>query len=82
MALFKRKSSPEPAAVPASTEGLLGETRQLTREWQERPERETERRLLQLRHLAGVRLVDAAEPSPGYAAPDESALPALSLIHI
>ena len=40
------------------------------------PSAETERRLLRLRHLAGVRLIDAAERAPGYAAPDAAALPA------
>ena len=77
MALFKRKPSPEPpAAVPASTEGVFEEIHRLTAQWRQRPDRETERRLLRLRHLAGVRRVEAAEGTRDYAAPDAAALPA------
>jgi hypothetical protein len=79
MALFRRKSSsavserPDPA--PASAEGLADEIRRLSDEWRVRPNRETERRLLRLRHLAGVRRLDEAAPVSDYPEPDTTRLP-------
>jgi hypothetical protein len=70
MGLFKRKT-----AVPESTEGLFEEIRRLTEAGRERPDRAIERRLLRLRHLAGLRLLDAPERPPEYAAADEARLP-------
>ena len=80
MGLFKRKAKSEtgvaePSAVPASTEGLFEEIRQLTEAGRARPDRATERRLLRLRHLAGLRLLDAPERRPEYPAPDPARLP-------
>jgi hypothetical protein len=80
MALFKRKAGPavseRPEAVPASTEALDQEIRRLSERWRERPDRETERRLLRLRHLAGVRRLDETAPVSGYPAADAARLPA------
>jgi hypothetical protein len=76
MALFKRKSQPAP------TEGLLEEIRRRTEEWRAEPNLERERELLRLRHAAGVRLIDAGNQAPDYAAPDEAALPAGGLPEI
>ena len=81
MGLFKRKTNSEtsvverPAAVPASIEGLFDEIRQLTEAGRTRPDRATERRLLRLRHLAGLRLLDAPERPPEYPAPVRAQLP-------
>jgi hypothetical protein len=78
MGLFKRKGGAaavaEPPVVPQRTEGLLDEIAQLTAANRARPDRETERRLLRLRHLAGLRLIEATD-APGLAAPDAAALP-------
>ncbi len=71
MALFKRKSRPEPVAVSEPPpEHLLEEIGRLSQEWRAEPSAEAERELLRLRHLAGVRLIDAGERAPDYAAPD------------
>jgi len=62
MGLFKRKTVAERLMpVPASTEGLFEEIRHLTAAGPARRDRATERRLLLLRHLAGVRLLEAPE---------------------
>ena len=47
----------------------------LTRENRSDRAPELDRRLLRLRHLAGVRLLDQAAPDPEYAEPDYDALP-------
>ena len=76
MGLFKRKTvAKPPAPVPASTEGLFEEIRRLTQANRARPDRATERQLLRLRHLAGVRLLDAPERAPEYPSPDAARLP-------
>jgi hypothetical protein len=56
-------------------EQLQAEIDRLSEANRARPERETERRLVQLRHLAGMRLVDEAAPDARFAAPDDSGLP-------
>jgi hypothetical protein len=61
--------------VPASTEGLFEEIRRLTQANRARPDRANERQLLRLRHLAGVRLLDAPERAPEYPSPDAARLP-------
>src|SRR4051812_9282718 len=80
MALFRRKSSSavseRPGQVPVRAEALADEIRRLSDEWRVHPNRETERRLLRLRHLAGVRRLDEAAPASGYPEPDTTRLPA------
>jgi len=60
--------------APESTEGLFAEIRRLTEANRRQADRERERRLLRLRHLAGIRLLRRAEPPP-YPAPDVARLP-------
>jgi hypothetical protein len=77
MALFKRRTNPRDAAtadVPASTEGLLEEIARLAPSVRTRPDLAARRRLLALRHAAGLRLVDDAAPGRGYPEPDRGAL--------
>jgi hypothetical protein len=54
---------------------LHAEIVRLTAENRAEPDRETERRLLRLRHIAGARMLDAAGERPSHAAADEVALP-------
>jgi hypothetical protein len=79
MGLFKRKGGDAAVAelpdVPQSTEGLLAEIDHLTAANRAQPDREAERRLLRLRHLAGLRMLQTAT-APGLAEPDPAALPA------
>lgn len=88
MRLFKRRHQedrgggtavaerPPEAAVEfaGSTEELLAEIEALSEHNRVEPDRETERRLLRLRHLAGIRRLDA-EADPQYPAPDVERLP-------
>ena len=79
MALFKRKSRPESAVaepLPASMEGLLEEIGRLSRAWQADEDPDTARRLLRLRHHAGLGRLDAANGAPDYPEPDATRLPA------
>jgi hypothetical protein len=69
MALFKRRS-------PASIEGLFDEIRRLTDARRADPDPDTEQRLLRLRHLAGLRRLEAADGAADYPAPDDARLPA------
>jgi hypothetical protein len=72
MALFKRKSGPDSVVaepIPASPEGIHDEIGRLTRAWQADQDPHTARRLLRLRHLAGLNRLDAAEGVPDYPAP-------------
>lgn len=55
---------------------LRSEIAELTEANRGAPDRATERRLLQLRHLAGIRLLDAGGGAPEYAQPDAARLPA------
>jgi hypothetical protein len=57
-----------------SLEELLAEIGRLTKANRSSPSRETERRVLRARHLAGVRLLDGAPKHPEFAAPDFYAL--------
>jgi hypothetical protein len=57
-----------------SLEVLRAEIETLTRENREEPSRETEQRLLSLRHLAGIRLVDDHPADPEFAKPDTGKL--------
>jgi hypothetical protein len=54
---------------------LHAEIAQLTEANRAAPDRETERRLLRLRHIAGARMLDAAGERPAHARPDAAALP-------
>jgi hypothetical protein len=80
MALFRRKGRGDaavadpPGDTRQSTDELLAEIARLTAQNREQPDRETERRLLRLRHALGVRRLD---PGAGIelAAPDFAALP-------
>ena len=57
-----------------SLEVLRAEIETLTQEQRAQPSRETEQRLLSLRHLAGIRLVDDHPADPEFAKPDTDAL--------
>ncbi len=58
-----------------STEEIRREIARLMAANREAPDRETERRLLGLRHLAGINALDLAGARADYAAADEAALP-------
>jgi Phytanoyl-CoA dioxygenase (PhyH) len=89
MGLFKRKEQHGVGAETAvadpppdtyddfdgTTEELLAEIERLTAANRNERDPERERRLLRLRHLAGVRLVGVDGERPRYPAPDEPALP-------
>jgi Phytanoyl-CoA dioxygenase (PhyH) len=68
--------------APAATEEFAGELDELLAEIERlsdqnrlRPSRHAERRLVRLRHLAGIRLVEDAPDGPEFAAPDSARLP-------
>jgi hypothetical protein len=65
------------ADFDGSTDELLAEIARLTAANRERRNVATERRLLALRHLAGIRLCDESEDGAEFAAPDAGALPAV-----
>jgi hypothetical protein len=65
----------EPAA-DGSLDDLLEEVERLGEANVETPRRESERRLLRLRHLAGMRVVDDAGPDAEFVAPASERLPA------
>ncbi|MGI8557188.1 MAG: phytanoyl-CoA dioxygenase family protein [Solirubrobacteraceae bacterium] len=85
MRLFKRRDAggaavaerPEGAAVEfvGDTEALLAEIEALSESTRSARDPVTERRLLGLRHLAGIRLLDSAPSDPKYPAPDYARLP-------
>jgi len=58
-----------------TTEELFAEIERLTEANRGNRSRETERRLLRLRHLAGIRLLDANGRSPEHPSPDFTGLP-------
>jgi hypothetical protein len=68
MRLFKRMPAP-PAGFEGTTEELWAEVERLTAANRARRDRATERRLLRLRHLAGVRLLEAGPRDPRFPAP-------------
>jgi hypothetical protein len=79
MGLFKRKPShgaavAEPPDAPETIEELHAEIARLTEANRAQPDRENERLLLRLRHLAGLRRLDPDATSE-LAAPDFAALP-------
>jgi hypothetical protein len=58
-----------------STEELFAEIRRLTETARAQRDRSAGRRLLRLRHLAGVRILDEGDKQPQYTTPDFEALP-------
>jgi hypothetical protein len=77
MGLFKRRASRFTALAeppPSDTEGLLAEIRRLTGANRSRRDRDVERRLLAMRHLAGLRLIES-DAAAEYPAPDFDRLP-------
>ena len=78
-AVAERPSVARPTAVaddyPGSTDELSAEIRRLTEANRANRDRETERRLLHLRHVAGVRRLVANGASPEHLTPDFAHLP-------
>src|SRR5919201_3083561 len=80
--IFRRRKSnaavaerePEVAAG-RSTDELLAEIEELTRENRENPDRQKEIRLVELRHAAGIRHHDDPEPGASYPEPAFDQLP-------
>jgi hypothetical protein len=68
--------SPPEAEFAESLEVLQAEIEELTAANQASPSRETERRLVRLRHLAGIRLIENAGGDPSFVTPDPERLPA------
>jgi hypothetical protein len=75
MGLFTRRGDRAPAE-DATLDELLGEIDRLSADNRARRDRATERRLLRLRHAAGVRLLEEAGGAPEYPVPDFERLPA------
>jgi Phytanoyl-CoA dioxygenase (PhyH) len=79
--LFRRKSQaavadPGPAVDPGvSTEELLAEIERLSRANREKRDPATETRLVELRHAAGIRLLESSTGGAGYPEPAFNALP-------
>jgi hypothetical protein len=64
---------PTNGQVDGSPDELLAELRQSTEQVRERRDREAERRLLQLRHRAGMRLIETSAPGARFPATDSAA---------
>ena len=73
MRLLKR--TPEPEVFPETREDLLEEIETLTAANHSRPSRDTERRLLKLRHVAGMHVYDTDWGHTECVAPDTDRLP-------
>jgi hypothetical protein len=71
MGLFQRRTA---VAVPETRDDLLAEIDRLTAANRAARDRDVERRLVLLRHAAGVRLVGAEGAVPEYPEPDAAAL--------
>ncbi len=71
MRLFRRNVQ-EPKELPE----LLGEIEQLSDKHRSRPDSATGSRLLKLRHLAGLRMLDTNGDEPDYPDPGSASLPA------
>jgi hypothetical protein len=65
-----------PVEFTGTTEELFAEIRRLTERARGRRDAEAERRLLHLRHQAGVRILDEGDKSPEFPSPAFDALPA------
>jgi hypothetical protein len=74
-AVAEQPAEPE-ADLGESLEEIRAEIETLTKSNQTAPDRETERRLVHLRHLAGIRLIDAPTNGVAFADADAGALPA------
>ena len=59
----------------ATAAELLDEVERLTRAHRARPDRDGERRLLRLRHLAGLRMAGQSDAQPAYPTPEFASLP-------
>jgi hypothetical protein len=73
--LKRRHREAEDFDFDGSTEALFDEIQALTERNRDAPDPETERRVLRLRHLAGIRLLDDAPDDPAFAEPDAAHLP-------
>jgi hypothetical protein len=66
---------PDPVEdIPGSLEGLRSEIETLSERNRSAPDRDVERRLVALRHAAGIRLIDGASGKAAFAAPAVKAL--------
>jgi hypothetical protein len=74
MGLFTRRTGRRDAGNATLTE-LLAEIERLTEANRAHRDRDAERRLLRLRHLAGLRLLDGDGAAPEYAVADSARLP-------
>jgi hypothetical protein len=73
-----KEGAPQSGLAEAGSPGtgeLFDEIERLTEEARSGGDVEARRRLLQLRHLAGTKLVDDPGPGPEFAEPDQDALP-------
>ena len=64
-----------PTASESSLDELLAEIERLAQANRDARSREAERRLVRLRHLAGMRMVDSAAPGPEFVSPASGRLP-------
>jgi hypothetical protein len=85
MGLFRRRSKSDTAVadrfddIPRDLAGQLEEIERLTTANRAKPDRAIERRLLRLRHAAGIRRLETAGGRGDYPQPDVAALPAGTL---
>ena len=70
------QTEPAEEELEAGTGELLEQIERLTETNRLAPSREAERRLLALRHLVGMRMVDEAPADPAFVAPADDQLPA------
>jgi hypothetical protein len=81
MGLFRRRSHGDTAVaersddLPGDLDDQLAEIERLTAANRAIPDRATERRVLRLRHAAGIRRLEAPDRQAGYPEPDTPALP-------
>ena len=85
MGLFRRRAQSDTAVadrfddIPGDLAGQLEEIERLTAANRAEPDRAIERRLLRLRHAAGIRRLETADGRGDYPRPDTVALPAGTL---
>jgi hypothetical protein len=72
---WRQKRTRGVAEYDGTTEELLAEIERLTEANRRERDPATERRLLSLRHFAGIRLLDGAPPDPAHPAPAVERLP-------
>lgn len=73
--MWRLRGRADKNSVSATGEDTRAQIERLTASTRVHPERTAERRLLHLRHQAGIGLLDAGESSPEYASPDFARLP-------